>query len=168
MASPIAVVEGADSESIQRLFGAVAVNFRAIGVDVIGVTAEMHDLPDRSCSAGLLRNVGSNERFSIYLQTQPAHTSCHLDAKGVEAACASVLAGIQGCQLVVLSKFGKLEAAHGGLYPAFEHTIAAGLPLLTTVSGKYREAWRSLAPEAEYIEASEAGVDAWWRSLAGN
>lgn len=168
MTNPIAVVEGADSESIQRLFGAVAVNFRARGVGVIGVTAEMHDLPDRSCSAGLLRNVASNERFSIYLETQPAHTSCHLDAKGVEEACASVLSGIPECELVVLSKFGKLEAAGGGLFPAFGRTIAAGLPLLTSVSGKHQEAWRSLAPEAEYIEATEAGVDAWWRSLVSS
>lgn len=167
MTNPIAVVHGADGESVQRVFAAVAADLQASGVSVIGVTEEMHGLPDRSCSAGVLRNVRSGERFSIYLETQPAHTSCHLDANGVEAACAQVLADLQGCRLVVLSKFGKLEAAHGGLFPVFEAAIAAGTPVLTTVSSKHREAWESFAPNADYIDANPANVREWWRSVAG-
>lgn len=165
MASTVAVVQGADSESVQRLFSAVAANLQAEGVNVTGVTAEMHELPDRSCSAGLLRNVKSGERFSIYLENQPTHTSCHLDAAGVEDACATVLSDMQTCKLIVLSKFGKLEAMRGGLFPVFEAAIAAGTPVLTTVSGKHRQAWQSFAPNADYIDASEADVRKWWRSL---
>jgi hypothetical protein len=39
-----------------------------------------------------------------------------------------------GCELVVLSKFGKLEAAGEGLAPAFKAALDARLPLLTSVS----------------------------------
>jgi hypothetical protein len=167
MTHPIAVVHGTDGDSVQRLFAAVAADLQKSGVSVIGVTEELHGLADRSCGAGVLRNVRSGERFSIYLETQPAHTSCHLDANGVEAACATVLADLQNSKLVVLSKFGKLEAAHGGLFPVFEAVIAAGTPMLTTVSSKHREAWRSFAPHTDYIDANPADVRDWWRSVAG-
>ncbi len=166
MASSIAVVQGADSESIQRLFTAVATELRVEGINIAGMTAETLGLPNRSCSAGILRNLKSDERFSIYLDTQPANTSCHLDATGVEAACAAVLADLPNCKLVVLSKFGKLEAAHGGLFPAFKTAIAAGTPVLTTVSSKHLDAWKSFAPDADYLDATHTDVREWWLSVA--
>jgi hypothetical protein len=166
MANPIAVIQGADRDSIQQLFADIAADLQAAGVSVTGVTAETHGLPDRACSAGILRNIQSGERFPIYLEKQPAHTSCHLDANGVEAAGATVLADLPRCKLVVLSKFGKLEAAHGGLFPAFEAAIAARTPVLTTVSSKHWEAWQSFAPKIDYIDANLANVHEWWRSLA--
>ena len=166
MTNSIAVVQSADSESVQRLFTAVATDLQAEGIGVAGVIAEAHGLPDRSCSAGLLRDLRSDERFSIYLDTQPANTSCHLDAKGVEAACAAVLADLQNCKLVVLSKFGKLEAAHGGLFPAFKTAIATGTPVLTTVSSKHLAAWKSFAPDVDYLDATQADIRQWWLSVA--
>ena len=166
MTNSIAVVQSADSESVQRPFTAVATDLQAEGIGVAGVIAEAHGLPDRSCSAGLLRDLRSDERFSIYLDTQPANTSCHLDAKGVEAACAAVLADLQNCKLVVLSKFGKLEAAQGGLFPAFKTAIATGTPVLTTVSSKHLAAWKSFAPDVDYLDATQADIRQWWLSVA--
>src|SRR3546814_859793 len=157
MARRIAVVRGADSESIQRLFAETVADWRATGIRVAGVTAEAHGLPDRTCSAGVLRDIGSGNQFPIYLETTPQGTSCHLDAEGVEAACASVIDQIASADLVVLSKFGKLEAMRQGLFPAFEAAIAAGRPLMTTVSGKHRDAWEAFAPDATYLEADQPG-----------
>lgn len=116
------------------------------------------------CSAGILRDIASGARHSIYLAVAPTGTSCHLDARGVEAACSSVLGQVQGGDLVVLSKFGKLEALHEGLFPAFEAAIAAGKPVLTTVSSRHREAWQAFAPDAVPIDADKAALTAWWRA----
>lgn len=161
--NPIAVVEGA-GESIQRLFTDIADECRSAGLSVAGVIAESHGLPDRTCSAGILRNIGSGEQFPIYLETMPVGTSCHLDPQGVEAACSSVLDQVVGSDLVVLSKFGKLEAEGKGLSPAFRAAIAAGKPIVTTVSSKHRAAWQAFAPDAEFIEADKIALTQWWRA----
>ena len=72
---------------------------------------------------------------------------------------------IQTGDLVVLSKFGKLEAMRSGLTGAFEAAIAAGKPVLTTVSEKHREAWRAFAPDATVLPADKTALQAWWRDL---
>lgn len=159
----IAVVRGS-GEEVQELFAAVAKACRSAGLTVAGVVAETHRLPDRRCSAGTLHDIASGEKFPIYLETVPSGTSCHLDAAGVEAACATLMAQLPESDLVLFSKFGKLEAQGRGLLPAFRGAIAAGRPVITTVSGKHRAAWHEFAPNADLIEADEAALTAWWRA----
>lgn len=158
----IAVVQGANSEGVQRLLAEIAAEWRATGIRIAGVTAEAHGLPDRTCSAGILRDINSGDKFPIYLETAPLGTSCHLDAQGVEAACASLIDQISNSDLVVLSKFGKLEAMGKGLFPAFEAAIAAGRPVMTTVSAKHRSAWQAFIPDATYLDADKANLKEWW------
>ncbi|WP_246671212.1 DUF2478 domain-containing protein [Mesorhizobium sp. 8] len=165
MAGRIAFVGGADSETIQRLFAAVAADLKAEGVKVAGALAEAPPLPDSTCSAGLLRTLGIGEAYSIHLDAAPAGTSCHLDARGVELACAAVLGDMRGCDLVVLSKFGKLEAVGEGLFPAFAAAVATGTPTLTTVSARHRQAWLAFAPGADLIDADIAAVKRWWHQV---
>ncbi|MDE2601881.1 MAG: DUF2478 domain-containing protein [Bradyrhizobium sp.] len=162
---PIAAVIGADSQYIQSLFAATVADWRAAGVKVVGVIAETHGLADRSCNAGLLRDIATGKPFSIYLETAPDNTSCHLDADGVNAASASLVLQVQTSDLVVLSKFGKLEAMRSGLTGAFEAAIAAGKPVLTAVSEKHRDAWRAFAPDATFLPAEKTALEAWWRDL---
>ena len=70
----------------------------------------------------------------------------------------------EGCDLVVLSKFGKLEAeSGGGLLPVFVAAIEAGIPVLTSVSPHNLERWEAFAaPYYELIGASLDQVAAWW------
>ncbi len=160
----IATVMGDDGAAIQALLATAAAGWRADGVKVVGVVAEAHGIPERSCTAGLLRDVASGASYPIYLETVPSHSSCHLDAAGVEAACAAVLDQLSASDVVVLSKFGKLEAARQGLAPVFEAALAAGKPVLTTVSEKHRDAWRAFAPDAAALAADGAAIGSWWRA----
>ncbi len=77
-----------------------------------------------------------------------------------------VLGQIPDSDVVVLSKFGKLEAAGGGLAPAFAAAIAAGKPVLTTVSELHRDAWQRLAPDAVRLPADPAAIRDWWADIA--
>lgn len=165
-ANRVATVIGTDDATVQALFAASSVHWRAAGTNVVGLIAETHGLPDRTCRAGFLRDIVSGKPFSIFRETPPSNTSCHLDATGVEAACAELIEQIPASDLVVLSKFGKLEAGHAGLASAFEAAIAAGKPVLTTVSAKHREAWRAFAPDAIYLDADAASLDRWRNSFA--
>ena len=166
MTIQIAAIVGTDSPQVQKLFAAAVARWQAAGARVAGVVAESHDLPDRTCAAGFLRDIASGKRFSMYLEAPPADTSCHLDAEGVDAACNAVLGALPDCDLVVLSKFGKLEAGGGGLRDAFGAAIEAGVPVLTSVSPAYVAAWEAFAtPLFVVLPAAAERIDAWWRSL---
>lgn len=147
------------------MFGSVVAKWRAADIKAVGVISEAHGLPDRTCSAGILRDIVSGDPYPIFLEMSPQRTSCHLDAVGVENACASLLDQVSLSDVVVLSKFGKLEAMGEGLVPAFKAAFAACKPVLTTVSAKHRDAWRAFAPETTFLSANDATIMMWWQSL---
>ncbi|MGH7102517.1 MAG: DUF2478 domain-containing protein [Acetobacteraceae bacterium] len=163
-ANGIAAVVRSDDETAQKLIAAAVAEWRAAGARVVGVIAEPHGLPDRTCGAGSLRDIASGKSWQIYLETAPSATTCHLDADGVQAACRGILDQIAESDLVVVSKFGKLEAARGGLMPAIEAAMEAGKPVLTTVSERHREAWREFAPDAAEVVADPAAIRRWWQT----
>jgi Protein of unknown function (DUF2478) len=164
-ASRIAAIFGTDSAQTQALLAALAAAWCAAGLAVAGVLAEPHGLPDRTCSAGILRDIASGRPHRMYLETAPVGTSCHLDAIGVAGASEDLLGQIAASDIVVLNKFGKLEAAHGGLMPAFAAAITAGKPVLTSVSALHRDAWRAFAPDAVTLPADAAAVGDWLRTI---
>jgi nucleoside-triphosphatase THEP1 len=161
----IAAVRGAESAVVQTLFEEATARWRASGVRVAGLIEETHGLEGRTCTAGVLRDIVSGERQSIFLETLPQGATCHIDATGAESACAMLLKQIKSCDLVILSKFGKLEAAHGGLIGAFEAAVAEGKPVLTTVSDKHIESWHEFAPGAAVLPAKTEAIEEWWTSL---
>ena len=127
---------------------------------------EAHGLTGRSCSSGLLRNLETGNLFAMYLDEPPAHTSCHLDELGVVEACASVVDRIAASDLVVLSKFGKVEAVGSGLFEAFEIAVALKKPLLTSVAPKHHYAWQRFGPEALFIRPDRASIETWRRNVS--
>jgi nucleoside-triphosphatase THEP1 len=163
----IGVISGSDSNAAQAAIAASVAVWRAAGAKVAGVLPEEHGLQGRSCGAGYLRDIASGERFAIYRDVPAEGSACHIDAEGVEAACSAILGYIAASDLVVLNKFGKLEATRQGLWRALEAAVAAGKPLLLALSAKHVEAFRALAPDAVYLEPDQAMLDRWWRAARG-
>lgn len=161
----IARVEGTDSATVQRLLAEAVARWRAAGVQVVGLIEETRGVSGQTCNAGMLRDVVTGRSYSIYLEIPPPDRSCHIEAKGAESAGAGILDGISTCDLVVLSKFGKLEAGHGGLIGAFEAAVSRRKPILTNVSEKHRAAWEAFAPAAAVLPADVVALDYWWRAV---
>jgi hypothetical protein len=108
-----------------------------------GVLAEHHGLADRACSAGFLRSILTSERFPIFRDLGPGSTTCHLDERAMLSATEAVQQDIAaGCDLVLLNKFGKLEASNSGLADAFRAAIEGDVPVLTPAS---ESAWQAYA-----------------------
>src|SRR5215470_15922432 len=162
----IAVVRGAPNAEIQLILRALADKWRP-DFRLAGLVAEDHGLADRHCQAGYLRNLTTGARFSIFHDLGPDAAMCHLDGAGAVAAAAGVQSDIAaGCDLVLLNKFGKLEAAGDGLASAFRAVITARLPLLTSVSPAHDEAWRQfVAQEFAVLPADPAAIDLWRRAV---
>lgn len=161
----LAAVTGRDSGEVQAAFAAIANELLAKSLRVVGVVSEALAPPHGTCTAGFLRDIASDARFKIYLQHAPLDTSCHLDESGVNAACRHLLPQIPSCDLVIMSKFGKLEASGAGLAPAFEAAIKARKPVLTSVSERHWAAWRAFAPGAANLGGDEPAIQSWLEKL---
>src|SRR5215469_1232680 len=161
----IAAVLADDAAATQALLAGMVTDWRDSGAKIAGVIGELHGLPDRTCGAGFLRDIASGKPYRIYLEVPPRQNSCHLDAVGVASVCKAILGQISMSDLVILNKFGKLERTGEGLAAAFELAISAGKPLLTTVSDRHRDAWRTFAPDASFLPADKAALQNWWRAV---
>jgi hypothetical protein len=165
-ANRIAVVRGTSSAEVAEVFRTLVERWRATYC-VAGLIAEPHGLADRACSAGFLRNVRSGERFSIFQDLGPGSTACHLDGAGALTAADAVRRDIAaGCDLVLLSKFGKLEADGEGLFGAFNAALDARIPLLTSVSRASETQWEKLAGRSyAVLPADPDRIGALWQAV---
>ena len=161
----VASVHGASGIEVQTLFCGVV--DRWSNLSIAGVIAESHGLPDRTCNAGYLWRIGTSERFAMFEDHGPGSTVCHLDGNGVLAAAEAVQHDmVAGCDLVLLSKFGKLEAAGNGLWQAFKKAIDLGIPVLTSVSPSARQQWETLvAAGCVSLPADAAAINSWIDSV---
>jgi Protein of unknown function (DUF2478) len=166
--SKIAVVQGAPSALVQDLFHALVARWQP-SLRLAGVIAENHDLPGRGCAAGYLRSLADGDRYAIFQDLGQGSQTCHLAGDGALAAAAAVRRDIEnGCDLVVLSKFGKLEAGGGGLRDAFGAAFEAGLPILTSVSPAHIAAWNAFAaPLYRPLPADAESIEAWKQGVVG-
>lgn len=166
IANRTAVVRGSSSAEVQAVFQRLVERWRPT-VRLAGLVAEHHGLADRACSAGFLRNVTNGERFSIFQDLGPGSTACHLDGVGALTTSEAVQRDITaGCDLVLLSKFGKLEANGKGLFGAFRTALDAHVPLLTSLSPACEQRWRSLAGDAYTVLPADLGrIGTWWRAV---
>jgi hypothetical protein len=165
-ANAIAVIRGTTSAEVQDVFHTLVERWRP-AFRLAGLIAESHGLADRTCSAGFLRSITSGERFSVFHDLGPGSTECHLDGTGALTASGAVQRDIAaGCDLVLLSKFGKLEAGGKGLLGAFTAAIEARVPLLTSVSPACMTQWEKLAGQTYVtLPAALDQIGAWWQAL---
>jgi hypothetical protein len=162
----VAAVQGTPSSSVQEMFRALVGRWRS-SARIAGVIEEDHGLGERACSAGQLRSIVDGRSYPIFQDLGPDSEACHLDGAGAVSASEAVRRDIAaGCDLVLLSKFGKLEAAGAGLAPAFAAAVEAGVPLLTSVSPAFQTAWEHFAaPQAVVLPADADSIEAWWRAV---
>jgi len=156
----IAAIANRNGQDSQALLSELAANWRVSGVRVAGLLAQDSDVAN-ACSAAFLKDIASGVEFSIQLDAPPLGTACHLNTDGMGTACAKLLPQIADADIVLLSKFGKTEAGGQGLIEAFRQTIAAGKPVLTTVSAKHFSAWEKFAPDAIWLESDLQSVERW-------
>jgi len=162
---PIAVLQGAPSAEIQALLAAFVARLQAPGgVRIAGLIEQAPD----GCRGGAparLRAIAGGQTFPIFQQLGPGSSACALDSVSLVEAGEQVRRDIaKGCDLVVLSKFAKLEAENrSGLLGAFSDAIAAGIPVVTAVAPKFQERWHAFAaPLYGQLPADPAALEAWW------
>jgi hypothetical protein len=164
-AKPIAVVQGAASAAIQQLLREFA---GRVPARVVGLVEDACSTDGTCGGPGRLLGLSDGRSYPLFQDLGEGSASCGLDAEGVISAGEAMRRDIaRGCDLVVLSKFGKLEAENrAGLIPAFGAAIEAGVPVLTAVSPKFAAAWEAFAAPFYCVLPAEAeALDAWWAAV---
>ena len=162
----IAAVQGAPSAAVHGILRALVDRWQS-SARIAGVLEESHGQGDQTCSAGYLRSIASGARYAMFQDLGPGATGCRIDPAGVLLAGEAVRRDIEaGCDLVLLNRFAKLEAGHKGLMSAFAAAVEAEVPVLTSVSPMFQEAWeRFAAPLFVMLPAEPETIDAWWRAV---
>ena len=143
---PIAAIQEGSSRQIQALLAEV-VERRSPALRIAGVIEAQASDHQARRKGRELRVLADSSRYPLFQNLGAGSSSCSLDPQSLANACERVRATIaRGCDLVVISKFGKLEAENrSGLLSAFAAAIEAGAPILTSVSPAHMQQWERFA-----------------------
>ncbi|MGD9545108.1 MAG: DUF2478 domain-containing protein [Methylocystis sp.] len=165
-AKRIAALQGATSHELQGTLSAFARELQSRGFRVAGVIEQSACGVRGACKSLSVKDIASGETIPISQKLGAGSEACNLDPGGLAVACGLVEQAIdRGVDVVVLSKFGKLEAARSGLCDAFRAAILADIPVITAVSAPVSQDWDCFAGGlSEYVEPDIAALAAWWRA----
>lgn len=166
LAKPIAVVSARTGSEAQHLFAEFVERWRE-RIKIVGVIEQPRQRPNGECGPGWLRSVTDGAEYSIFQDLGSCSAACTLDATGAAKASEAVVRDIAaGCGLVIISKFGKLEAEAGsGLLTVFAAALDAGVPVLTYVAPKFLAQWTAYAePFFSVLAADLSVLEEWYSS----
>ena len=164
-AHSILAVTYSDGFAADRLIADTAYRLRDDGVTVAGLVQINTDVPGRTKCDMAVEELYSRTRFQLSEDRGPAARGCRLDhSRLVDAAGLLVDALDQDLGLIVLNKFGKVEAEGGGLRDVLGRAVLLDIPLIVGVPYRNLDQWRHFAGGlADECEVSQADV---WRWLA--
>ncbi len=164
---PIAVVQGATSSEIQKIFRDF-IDQWSPKARIVGVVEDDRTQGPSDCGPGLLRSIADGRTYPLFQDLGSGSAGCSLDPAGAVLACEAVQRDIaEGCDLVVLSKFGKMEAeGRSGLMSAFIAAVEAGVPILSSVSPKFEQHWARFAgPLFISLPPDVQAIENWWNAV---
>lgn len=126
---------------------------------VIGLIQHESRRPDRSHCDMELEDIVSGTRIPISEERGAAARGCRLDPAGLAAAYMAARAGLANDpDLVVISKFGKIEAEGGGLRDLIAEALEAGVPVLIGVPERNLAGWCDFAGDLA-LQVGLGGAD---------
>lgn len=116
------------------------------GLKVIGLIQQESLRPGRSRCDMELEDIASGARIPISEERGAAARGCRLDPAGLAAAYMAARAGLTtDTDLVVISKFGKIEAEGGGLRDLIAEALEHDVPVLIGVPERNLPGWQDFA-----------------------
>jgi nucleoside-triphosphatase THEP1 len=115
----------------------------------------------------ILEDLVSGERTELFERRGRGATGCRLDIAALTDVTARLERALQNePDLLVLNKFGKVEAEGGGLVDPIAAAIDRGTPVIIGVPARNLGAWRAFAGDLAAEFTTEFGAIADWLALA--
>jgi uncharacterized protein DUF2478 len=144
------------------MLAAIARSRQSRGARVVGLIEEHTEGLRKACGGSMLKDLVSGSAHRLYQDLGPQSTACCLDAAGVAEACQAILGDIPSADLVILSKFGKLEAEHAGLIDAFICAAEHHRPILTSVAPQFAQSYLAfVGPLGMLVTADDTMLEMW-------
>lgn len=158
----LAAIDHGGGVDVDALLAEVVARLRAEGRRVQG----LERVPGGACedcrSTMLLADVSTQETFQVSQDLGPGSKSCRADPAGFARASAVLRRALDDApDLVVVNRFGSLESEGGGFRAELLDLLAAGVPVLTIVARRHREAWDRFSDGADVLPARRDAVLEW-------
>jgi nucleoside-triphosphatase THEP1 len=161
------VVYGA-SDDPDRLLLDFAEELRREGVRAAGLV--QLDRGHHPSDDGDLRTVVLSNREVVHLNHHRERDTprCRLDGSSLASLAKTIEAAIrEGADLVVINRFGKLEAEGKGLIELIQLAAKADIPMLIAVPEHRFAAWIAYSGGMSVrLPCRREALDRWWRSVA--
>ncbi|BAE51752.1 hypothetical protein amb2948 [Paramagnetospirillum magneticum AMB-1] len=120
----------------------------------------------RPCAGDvILYDLGGDESFLISQRLGEGASCCSVDPAGVAEASAVLRHALAApLDLLVVNKFGKLEAEGSGFLAEIMAAAARGVPVLTSVHHRHADRWADFTGEfGTAIAPDLRAIALWWR-----
>lgn len=162
-----AIVYGPD-EDCDGMLADLAHDWLKDGVRVVGLVQINGGAATCDTMEMELEAIESGRRFNICQDLGAGSANaCRLDPSGLAEAAGALRAALgQTVDVVVVNKFGRMEAEGQGLNAEIGEAVAAGLPLVIGVPKRFAEAWEAFAGGLDTrLACDPLAVEAWRRGL---
>ena len=145
---------------------ALADDLRRSGLRPVGVVQAGRSCRSSTPRLGVVMLPGGDPIHLVPDAELPA-TGCCLDSERLGVVAERLAAAIDGgADLVIINRFGRSEAAGGGLTGVIARAIDANIPVLIAVPERHFAAWISLCGGMNVrLACRRTALDEWWRSL---
>jgi nucleoside-triphosphatase THEP1 len=134
---------------------------RMRGTRLAGVVQYRSRYPSHSCDM-VLENLATGRQTSIFADRGRGAKGCQLDEYAMLQTVSEIeLALKDGPGLLVLNKFGKVEAEGMGMRDLIAQAMCMGIPVIVGVPARNLHAWREFAREFSIELHSSADVESW-------
>jgi len=132
-----------DGFAADRLLADIAYRLRDDGVAVAGLVQINTEVPGRTKCDMAVEELHSRKLIKMSEDRGPAARGCRLDhTRLIEAGVLLNAALAEELALIVINKFGKVEAEGGGLRDVMAHAVALDIPMMVGVPYRNLDQWR--------------------------
>jgi nucleoside-triphosphatase THEP1 len=136
---------------------------RMRGMRLAGVIQYRSRYPNHRCDM-VLEDLMTGRRISIFASRGRGAKGCQLDEYAMLQTVSEIELALKNSpELLVLNKFGKMEAEGMGMRDLIAQAICMGVPVIVGVPERNLRVWREFAGEFSVELNSSGGVDEWLR-----
>jgi nucleoside-triphosphatase THEP1 len=161
--SPILAIVYSDGLAADRLISELGYRLRDAGVKVAGIVQHNEFNPSREKCDMDVEELASGELLRVSEDRGKDARGCRLNHSALTQAAALLSQALQNDpEIIVVNKFGKLEAEGKGVRGALAEAVELGIPVLVGVPYRNIEQWRLFAGGlAEECELGSPRLQEW-------
>jgi nucleoside-triphosphatase THEP1 len=143
---PILAIVYSDGLAADRFISDLGYKIRDAGIAVAGIVQHNKFIRDRTKCDMEVEELASGIVLQLSEDRGKEARGCRLDRGVLSEAAALLSASLEDePELVILNKFGKLEAEGRGLRDTFSDAVQLGVPIVVGVPYRNIEQWRAFA-----------------------